>query len=249
MMIAAIAGFEFRRLFLSPLAWIVLATVQFILALLFYMLLSQYLQQPALYSGLGLTEIVVAGFYQSAGFILLLTTPFLTMRLISEELRTGSIRLLLSSPVAITQLVLGKYLGMVLFMLCLLGMVSLMPLSLMLGTQLDYGQFAAAVLGLALLMCSLTAIGLFVSSLFHHPAIAATATFALTLLLWTSHIAGTNSTGAVAAVTNYLSTLRHYNNFTGGMFNSADFAYFLLLMLTSILLCIWRIDSLRTHHW
>ncbi|MEX2353504.1 MAG: ABC transporter permease subunit [Gammaproteobacteria bacterium] len=244
-----IARFEFRRMFLSPLAWIVLALIQFVLAMLFYMLLSQYLQEPALYAGRGLTEVVVGGFYQSAGFILLLITPFITMRLLSEELRTGTIKLLLSSPLAITGLVLGKYLGCLLFMLCLLLLISLMPAGLMLGTRLDYGQFAAAILGLALLMCSFSAIGLFISSLFRHPAMAAIATFALALMLWTSHVAGMGNDTAVASVFNYLSMLVHYSPFTLGIFNAVDFIYFLLLTVTFILLSIWRIDALRTHHW
>lgn len=248
-MILDIARFEFRRMFLSPLAWIVLALVQFVLALLFYMLLSQYLQEPALYAGRGLTEVVVAGFYQSSGFILLLITPFITMRLLSEELRSGTIKLLLSSPLSVTGLVLGKYLGCLLFMLCLLLLTSLMPASLMLGTRLDVGQFAAAILGAALLVSCFSAIGLFVSSLFRHPAVAAIATFALALILWTSHIAGMGNDNTVASVFSYLSMLVHYNPFTLGIFNAVDFIYFLLLTVTFILLSIWRIDTLRTHHW
>jgi ABC-2 type transport system permease protein len=245
----SIALFEFRRLFISPLAWIVLAIVQFILALLFYMLLSQYLQQPEVYGGRGLTEVVVGGFYQSSGFIILLIMPFLTMRLFSEEMRSGTIRLLLSSPLPISTIVFGKYIGILLFMACLLLMVTLMPASLMLGTQLDYGQFAAAILGLALLMCSFAAVGLFVSSLFRHPAVTAIATFGLLLMLWTSHIAGIDTGDGIASVFKYASTLVHYNSFTLGIFNSVDFVYFLILASTSILLSIWRIDALRTHHW
>lgn len=248
-MIASIALFEFRRLFITPLAWVVLALVQFILTLLFYMLLSQYLQQPDLYSGRGLTEVVVGGYYQSAGFIILLIMPFLTMRLFSEEMRSGTIRLLLSSPLSVTAMVLGKYIGIMLFMCCLLLMVTLMPAGLILGTQLDPGQFAAAILGLGLLMSGFAATGLFVSSLFRHPAVAAIATFGLLLMLWTSHIAGIDNDNAVSSLFNYLSMLVHYNPFTLGIFNSLDFIYFILLTITCLLLCIWRIDALRTHHW
>jgi len=245
----SIALFEFRRLFLTPLAWVLLALVQFMLALLFYMLLSQYLQQADLYIDRGLTEVVVGGYYQSAGFIILLIMPFLTMRLFSEEMRSGTIRLLLSSPLSVTALVLGKFIGILLFMCCLLLMITLMPASLMLGTQLDYGQFAAAILGLALLMCSLTAAGLFISSLFRHPAVAAIATFGLLLMLWTSHIAGIDNDNTLSSLFNYFSMLVHYSPFTQGIFNSVDFVYFVLLSATCLLLCIWRIDALRTHHW
>lgn len=249
MKIIHIAGFELRRLLLSPLAWIVWALVQFILALLFYMLLSQYLQQPDLYAGRGLTEVVVAGFFQSAGLILLLITPFLTMRLVSEELRSGTIRLLLSSPVSISAMVLGKYLGVIVYMLCLVLIVSLMPASLMLGTRLDTSQFISGILGLVLLMCASAAIGLFVSSMFRHPVAAAATTFAVIFLFWTIHVAGTAGNATGNSIFIYLSIPHHFNPFTAGIINTDDLVFFLLLTLTGIFLSVWRLDGLRSYHW
>ena len=111
MIVFSIAVNELRRLCLSPLAWILLAVVQFLLAIFFYVLLSSFLQSNPAYSGHGLREIVVAGWLQIAGLILLLVSPFLTMRLISEEQRSGTLGLLMSAPVSITEIVLGKYLG------------------------------------------------------------------------------------------------------------------------------------------
>ncbi len=245
-MIFNIALFELRRLFRSPFAWTVLAIVQFIHALLFYIFLSRYLQQADAFNGLGLTGIVVAGFYQSSGLVLLLITPFLTMRLLSEEMRSGTIRLLLSSPISSTALILGKFTGMALFMLVLLGMISLIPASLMFGTAVDAGQLLACILGLALLLATFIAIGLFISALFRQPPIAAICTLALLLFLWTSHLAsgvdGSNG-GTIAA---YLSLLQHYGGFTEGIFNSVDIVYFILMVLTFLLLSIWRIDMMRT---
>jgi ABC-2 type transport system permease protein len=243
-----IARFELRRLFVSPLAWLIFASVQFILAMFFYMLLSRYLGQPAAFSGRGMTEIVVAGFYQGAGVILMLITPFVTMRSVSEDRRTGTIHLLLSSPLSITQMVAGKYLGIMLFMLCLLGVVSLMPASLALGTGLDYGQFLCAIAGMTLLLGTFSAAGLFVSTLFRHTAATAVGTFALLFGLWTIHAAATGG-GSLDPVFNYLSLLRHFNTLTGGIVNSVDVLYFILLAGTFILLSIWRLDALRTHHW
>ncbi len=242
-----IALFEMRRLFLSPFAWTVLAIVQFMHALVFYIFLSRYLQQPDIYNEHGLTEVVVAGYYQSSGLIMLLITPFLTMRLLSEDYRTGTIKLLLSSPVSVTRLVLGKYFGMVLFMLSMVIMVSLIPASLVLGAPLDYGQFIAAILGLVLLLCTFAATGLFVSSLFKQPVIAAICTFAVLLVLWTSHLASSTQSGTDDSVAAYLSILHHYNNFTEGMFNSVDLVYFIIMILLFLLLGIWRIDAMRIH--
>jgi len=246
-MIQNIASFELRRLLLSPLAWTVLAIIQFIHALLFYIFLTRYLQQPDNYNGHGLTEVVIAGFYQSSGLILLLITPFLTMRLFSEELRSGTIKLLLSSPITITSLVLGKFVGLYLFMCGIVFMVSLMPASLALGTTLDFGQLAAAFLGLLLLTGTFTAAGVFVSTLFRQPVIAAVCTLMLLLMLWTSHLAGSDDTNTISSVASYLSLLQHYNNFTAGLLNSVDLASFLILTSSFLLLGIWRIDALRTH--
>lgn len=246
MTILDIARFELRRLLLSPFAWAVLAIVQFVHALLFYLFLSRYLQQPDIYNGRGLGEIVIAGYYQSSGLIMLLVTPFLTMRLISEELRSGTIRLLLSSPVPVSGLVLGKFLGLFLFMAGISIMLSLMPASLIVGTSLDYGLFAAAMLGQTLLFAGFTATGLFVSSLFRQPVIAAVCTLALLLILWTSHLAGNGNEGSGVSVATYLSAMLHYNNFTEGIFSTVDLVYFLLLISALLLLGIWRIDSLRT---
>ena len=111
--ISLIAINELRRLFKSPFAWIILATTQFLMAIFFYLLLSQYMGASSVTSGL--TDIVVSGMYQICGVIMLLISPLLTMRLITEERRLGTIKLLVSSPITITELVLGKYFGIITF--------------------------------------------------------------------------------------------------------------------------------------
>jgi ABC-2 type transport system permease protein len=247
MIMLGIAGFELRRLCLTPFAWTVLAIVQFIHALVFYIFLSRYLEQPDAHSGHGLTAVVVAGFYQSSGLIMLLITPFLTMRLFSEEYRTGTIKLLLSAPVTVSSLVLGKFFGIFSFTLIIVIMISLIPASLMLGATLDYGQFIGAILGLVVLLGTFAAAGLFVSSLFRQPVIAAVCTFTLLILLWTIHLADGGESGSTASVAGYLSILYHYNNFTEGLFSSIDLVYFILMTMSFLLLGIWRIDAMRTH--
>ncbi len=243
--IILIAKNELRRLFKSPLAWIILAIVQFLLAIFFYLLLSQYMQPAS--ASTGLTEIVVSGMYQIAGVIMLLVSPLITMRLITEERRSGTIKLLYSSPLSITELVLGKYLGMILFYCLLLAMISLMPASLLFGTQLDLGQIASGLIGLLLLTSSFASIGLFISSLTKQPSIAAISTFGVLFLLWIINIAGSNSSETTAAILSYLSLLKHYNSLLQGVFNSADVLFYVFVSLFFILLSIWRLDAERTH--
>ena len=123
-----------------------------------------------------------------------------------------------------------------------------MPLSLYLGSSIDPGQLVCGLLGLFLLVCAITAIGLFMSIQSRQPALAAVSTFAVIFLLWIIHIAGATGNERVAAVFSYLSMLTHFNNMLSGMFSSIDVIYYLLMSLVFTLLSIWRLDTLRTWH-
>jgi ABC-2 type transport system permease protein len=241
-----IACVELRRMFQLPLAWVILATVQFLLAIFFYVLLARYLEAPQWTAGRGITEIVVAGTLQIAGILMLLVSPFLTMRLFSEERRSGTLDLLLSAPVSLTALVLGKFLGVLMFLGLMLVMIALMPLSLLAGTALDPGQFAAGLLALALLVAAFAAVGLFMSTLTEQPAVAAVASFATLFLLWIIHIAGQAGSDRMGGVFAYLSLLRHFDRLLDGFVSLVDVVYYLLITATFLALAVWRLDSVRT---
>lgn len=245
--ILSIATHELRRMFKSPLAWIILAVVQFLLAILFLIMLNHFMNPAPWLFGHGLTEIVVAGLFQTSGIVLLLITPFITMRLFSEERRTGTITLLFSSPITITELVLGKYLGTICFLLIMLALITLMPISLLLGTELDLGQLGAGVLGLMLLMSSFAAIGLFISTLTSQTSVAGITTFGVLFMLWIINLAGATGSEAVRAIFSYLSLLNHYDNLIDGIFNSVDVIYYLIISAAFIILSIWRLDGERMH--
>ena len=247
MMALRIAQHELRRLFHGPLAWLVLASVQFFAALFFFVMLSRFLEPSGWAAGRGLSGSVVSGTLQLTATLLLLMAPFLTMRLFSEEQRMGTLPLLLSAPITLTELVLGKFLGIVVFLCAALALVALMPLSLLLGTNLDLGQFAAGILGLVLLLSAFAAIGLFISTLTSQPAVAAAGSFATLFMLWIIHIAGQGSSDRAAAVFTYLSMLRHYENLLDGYFRSVDVIYYLLLIVMFLALGIWRLDAMRSN--
>ncbi len=242
-----IANNELRRLFKSPLAWVILAVVQFLLAIFFLILLSQFMNPTPWLAGRGITEVVVAGLLQITGIVILMVTPFITMRLFSEEQSTGTIKLLFSSPVSSTELVLGKYLGTIYFLLILLALISLMPLSLYLGTNPDPGQLCSGLLGLFLLMSSFAAIGMFVSTLTNQVPVAAITTFGVLFVLWILNLAANTGSEITMTIVSYLSLLNHYNNLLNGIFNSIDIVYYLLVSTAFTILSIWRIDSDRLH--
>ena len=245
--VITIAAHELRRMFKSPLAWIILAIVQLLLAVLFFIMLNQFLNPAPWYAGRGVTEIIAAGLLQIAGIILLLVTPFITMRIFSEERRTGTIRLLFSSPVSLTELVLGKYLGLLGFLVIMLFLIALMPLSLLLGAPLDLLQIGAGLLGLLLLMASFAAVGLFISTLTSQPAIAAIATFGALFMLWIINLAANSGSEIFKSIFSYLSLLNHYDNLIDGIFISTDVIYYLIIITTFIILAIWRLDAERMH--
>ncbi len=243
--IFSITRHELRRMFRSPFAWVVLAVVQFILAQLFLKYWEIFELKGAEYASVGITEIVVSGLYQTAAMVMLMVAPFITMRGFSEERRTGTMQLLLSSPISVTQLVFGKYFAVLGFFLLLLFMISLMPLSLGLGTQLDYWQIGSSVVGLTLLLAAFSAIGLFLTTLTSSTAVAAVSTFGVLFLLWIISLAGNSGSEQVASVLNYLSLLTHYNHLLNGLFNTADVFYYLIVITIFLALSIWRLDSER----
>jgi ABC-2 type transport system permease protein len=250
-MIFTLAGRELRSLFLSPLAWVILAVVSGLCAYFFLLYIDLYLQlQPRLAANPaapGLTEVVVVPLYSTAATVLLLVTPLLTMRLISEERRNQTLSLLISAPVSMTEIVLGKFLGILAFVLIMLGLIAAMPLSLLAGGSLDLGLWAAGLLGLALLLASFCSIGLLVSSHTTQPTVAAVATFGILLLLWILNLAGTtgNESGTLLS---YVSMLSHYQALLQGVFSSTDIVYYLLLIGSCLVLSIRRLDADRWTH-
>jgi len=244
-MITSIALRELRSMFLSPLAWTVLAVIQLILAWSFFTQIDFFFniqsQLATLPNAPGVTDLVVMPTFEVASIILLMVTPLLTMRLISEERRNGSIALLLSSPISMTEIVLGKFTGIVLFMLIFITMISLMPLSLLMGTELDLGKLAAGMFALALLLSAFSAAGLYLSSLTSNPVVAAISSFGLLLLLWIIN----SNTGDASNTLDQLSLLGHFAPMLRGLIDTADVAYFILFIATFLLLTIRQLDSQR----
>jgi ABC-2 type transport system permease protein len=247
-MIFTIAARELRSLFLSPLAWSILAVTLFILAYLFLSQIEAYINlQPrlaALDGAPGVADIVVAPLFADAAVVLLLITPLVTMRVLSEERRSRTISLLFSAPVSMTEIVIGKYLGVLSFFLILLALLALMPLSLLAGTELDMGKLAAGMLGLVLVVAAFTAIGVYMSALTEQPTVAAVTTFGLLLLLWIIDWAGNSQMDESNALA-YLSMLRHYEPLLKGLFSSADVGYYLLMIVLFIGFSIRRLDATR----
>ncbi|MDH4134341.1 MAG: ABC transporter permease [Gammaproteobacteria bacterium] len=245
-MILTLARHELRRLFLSPLAWTILAVVQLILAWMFLSQVDYYQQMQGQMLGMdgehGVTEAVVTPLLGNAAVVLLLIVPLISMRLITEERRNKTLALLFSAPLSMTEIVLGKYLGLVSFLGIQILLIALMPLSLLLGGGLDFGLFASGLLGLTLLLAGFASVGLFVSTLTQHQTVAAVGTFGVLLLFWILDWAGAGRSGGVLAS---LSLLNHYEPFLKGVFDTRDAVFHLLFIVTFLTLSVRRLDMDR----
>lgn len=246
-MILSIIINELRRLFLSPLAWVLLAVMQGLLAWVFLILVNDFREAQSglaiLENAPGVTDLIAAPLLRVSAWGLLVLTPLLTMNLFSEERRSRTLDLLLSAPISVSLIVLGKYLAVMIFLLGVTVLVLAMPLALTMGTTLDFGKLLAGWLGLILLASSFTAMGLYISMLTTQPLVAAVVTLSLSLFLSIIDIQG--SSGKVGSLFNYLSLLSHYDALQRGLFNSTDVVYYLLLSLAFLCLAIRRLDDER----
>lgn len=247
-MILTIARREFHSMFLSPLAWVILAVVQVILAWSFFSAVDVFfsLQEKltTIKNSPGVTDLIASPLFEVSSVVLLMIMPLLTMRLISEDKHNKTMSLLLSAPISITEIVLGKYLGLLFFIVVLLFMIALMPLSLSMGTELDLAKIFSGTLGLFLVLAAFGAAGLYMSSLTDNPMIAAISTFGVLLLLWMVNV-NVVSVGGNESALSYLSLQTHFTALLRGILNTRDIAYFLLFILGFIVLSIRELETQR----
>ena len=247
-MIFTIARREITSMFLSPLAWVILGVIQTVLGFMFLAQLDNYaILQPQLMrleNTPGVTDIVIVTLFQLAAIILLMIMPLITMRSFAEEKRNKTLSLLISSPLSMTEIVLGKFLGLFLFVLIIVSLLMLMPLSLYSGTALDTGKLASIYLAMLLLLGSFAAIGLYLSSLTDNQTIAAVSTFGTLLMLWIIDL-GAGETWAGQSIAAYISIVQHQQSMLEGVLNSSDVAYYLLLITTFVVLTIRQLDRER----
>src|SRR4030066_10458 len=207
-----IAGREFRMYFASPVAYTVAAVVLLILGGIFSI---------NIYMGLVNGQISPDGRMVVAPLvtILIFATPALTMRVLADEHRQGTIELLLTAPVRDWELIVGKWLGAFLFMLSLLALTLLFPLvlSFLVKPGLDKGVVLTGYLGLILMVASLVAIGIFISSLFNNQVVVFFISLAAVLLLWFFlRPLGTDTSGGGSQIVTYLNFINHFMNFYKG---------------------------------
>jgi ABC-2 type transport system permease protein len=172
------------------------------------------------------------------------------MRLIAEERRNQTMVLLISAPLSITEIVLGKFLGLMIFLLLIIVLTALMPLSLAGSTHLDYGMLLSQVCGLVLLAAGFAAVSLYVSCLTGHPMVAALGSFgALLAMLLMGETAGESlrarGWAVPAALAQVLSPVKNFEPLGRGLVDSYAVACSLLLTFVFLVLTVRQLDARR----
>jgi len=246
-MIRLLALRELRSLFAMPSTWFILAVLQFIFAWFFLARLEAFLEiQPQLAqlaNPPGVTATVAMPLFNTITLLLMMLVPMFTMRLIAEERRNQTLALLLAAPLSSVHIVLGKFLGLLIFLAILVITVPLMLYTLALGTALDHGLMLSNIIGLLLLTASYVALGLYISALTTQPVIAAIGALAILVGLWLADI------GAAAENSPWhlISPLNHFQNFNAGLLDSGDTIFYVLFCALFLLLAMRRIHNNRIY--
>jgi ABC-2 type transport system permease protein len=242
---------EFKGYFTSPIGYAVMALFALIFGFGFYTATRDMVQMSFRAQMMGqaqpmsVNDMVIRPLLGFAGTIALFLIPMITMRLIAEEKRNGTIELLLTSPVKDIEIILGKWLGAVLLYMCVLGMSALNIGMLFLWGKPDWKPLLVAYLGLLLQGGCLLAIGTLISTMTKNQIVAGGVTFFVCLLLWLLQWFTAYDSSPALQVVNYLSIVTHMENFSKGVLDTKDIIFYLSFIFFALFLTQRSMESLR----
>src|SRR6516225_1827603 len=242
---------ELNSYFASPIAYLLMAFFALIFGFVLFNATRDFIRysfQMQFQGGGGpmsINDQIITPLLGFSSTITLFLVPLITMRLFAEEKRSGTIELLLTSPVTDLQIILGKWLGAMLLYLCVLGMSMINIALLFAWGRPDIKPVLVAYLGLILQGGCLLAIGVLISTMTRNQIIAGGVTFFVCLLLWLLSWFTAFDTSGAAKVVNYLSIVTHFENFSKGVLESKDVIFYLSMIFFSLFLTSRAMESLR----
>jgi ABC-2 type transport system permease protein len=222
----AIAERELKAYFLSPVGYVVIAGFLLLASYMFYWPLA-IVGQTSLRSW---THNIV--------IILIILMPALTMRLIAEERKSGTIELLMTSPVTDAQVILGKFLGCLGFYAAMLAMTLVYPVILRNVGKPEMGPIIASYVGLFLFGATFVAIGLLASALTKSQVVGFVSAFVVLLLLFLVEWMAQSGTSWLITVVRYIGIQQHLENFAKGVIDTKDVIYYLSVIVLCLLLSV-----------
>lgn len=246
----ALARREVQSYFASPVAYVVLGLFALIFGFLFYVYLEDFIRR-GMGQGLGgapeiqnLNQDMLRWLVGDTAWLLSFMIPLLTMRSFAEEIRTGTIELLLTSPITDFQIVLGKFLGALFLFASMLGLTSMHIAILFFFGDPEWKTLVTGYLGVFLFGSALISLGLVFSSLTKNQIVAAVITLGAFLFLGFFQFAE-NWAGTAASFITYLSATQHLDEFTKGVIDSRDVVYYLTFTGLGLFLTKQSLESLR----
>jgi ABC-2 type transport system permease protein len=248
--ILAIAQKELKAYFASPIAYIVIGFFVLLFGFFFYTLLLLFNQQGMRGAFEGgpaqnVNESMIRPLFLNASVILLFVLPMITMRTYSEEKRSGTIELLLTSPLTDFQIIMGKFLGAMALFAAMLAVTFIHMATLFAFGNPEWVPIATAYLGMLLMGGCFVSLGLLISSLTKNQIVAGMITFAVFLLLWVINWVGSFTGPTTQQVLDYLSITNHLDDFTRGIVDTKHLVYYLSFIAFGLFLTARSVDTER----
>lgn len=248
---------EMGHYFVSPIAYMVAGVFLVLTGFFFYqfvVIISENAMQATMQGmqmgrppEIDVPGMVIRNFFGLLGTVILFVAPMLTMGNYSEEKKRGTMELLMTSPISELNIVLGKYFATLSLFALMLLPTALYQVVLFLASEPrpPWRLILTGYLGVLLLGGVLIALGGFLSSLTENQIVASMSTFGLFLLLWVIDISARGSSSAMGEVLQYLSVLRHYEDFNRGVIDTSGLAFFFSLIVLGLFLTQRSVDALR----
>ena len=247
----AIAEREIRSYFASPIAYVVIGFFALLYGYFFYALLS-FFEQQSMQMGMGqpgqsmnINQMLIGPVLMNATVILLFVFPLITMRTYAEEKRSGTIELLLTSPLTDLQIILGKFIGAMLLYAAMLAVTLIHVGLLFLYGDPEWKPIVTGYLGLLLMGGCFLSVGLLISSLTKNQIVAGMITFAVFLMLWVINWIGSFVGPTAQAVLAHLSITEHFDDFAKGIIDTKHLVYYASFMAFGLFLTMKSVDSER----
>jgi gliding motility-associated transport system permease protein len=252
--VLAIAGKELRSYFVSPIGYVVLTGFLLLGGWFFFNLLSRFnfllsiysaMRNPEAQTRLNLNEFVISPLLHNLSVVLVILVPVITMRSFAEEKRSGTYELLMTSPLSITEIVAGKFLGAFAFLLVMIGLTAIYPIMLLIYGNPELGIIVSGYLGLLLLATAFVTVGLLTSSVTENQIIAAVSCLVILLLMYVIAWPADTAGPVLGAVLKYVSLTEHFGEMVKGIIDTKDLVYFASVILLSLFLTQRAVESVR----
>jgi ABC-2 type transport system permease protein len=248
--ILTIARKELQSYFASPIAYVVIGFFALLYGYFFYTLLwyfeRQSMQmQPGMNMSLNVNQMLIAPVFMNVSVIVLFVMPMITMRTYAEEKRSGTMELLLTSPLTDVQIILGKFLGASALYAAMLAVTLIHIGVLFVYGSPEWKPVATGYLGLLLMGGCFIALGLLISSLTKNQIVAGMVTFAVFLMLWVINWIGQSLGPTGQAVLSHLSITDHLDDFARGIIDTKHLVYYASFIVFGLFLTARSVDSER----